>query len=333
MRRSNGSILIVVLFVLVVISTAALSFAYRAGMESRIVRDRAVRVRLGAHVRSAMAIAVARLAANNNDWDHPAEPWGMRQPLSAESWLPDWSKTNADGSAVYATTCRVEDESGKLHVQYASSEDMEALGMSTEQIESLFDWIDSDDVMRAEGAEREYYRSYGDVVRCKNTSVEVLDELFRIRGFSADAYYGCGNAFEGYSARYGEESPLGLVSLLTCVSDGRINPNTAPAEILNTLPLSETAVDQILAFRTYDQLSGGELEEHVFRSEEDVDQLQGLTDTDREVLKASCTYRSDVFRVFVRSVHLSTKLERREECLVRLTEQGPQILQYKAVQQ
>ena len=69
--------------------------------------------------------------------------------------------------------------------------------------------------------------------------------------------------------------------------------------------------------------------DHVFRSPTDIDQLQGLSDTDRDVLKAVAAFRSTHFRVFVRSRHLRTGLEYRLEVAVRVAGDKPEILQWK----
>lgn len=73
MSRQRGSILIVVLFVMVVLAALALSFAYRAGLESRWARDRAIMAQLKAQAESAVIVALARLRENRNDFDHEAE--------------------------------------------------------------------------------------------------------------------------------------------------------------------------------------------------------------------------------------------------------------------
>ena len=327
--------------VMTVLGLAAISFAYRAGIESRTVRDRVVMIQLKAHAASAVAIALGQLMENTNDFDHHAEPWHTHAPLAAEEWLSGWTEGQAGQASVFITNYQVIDEESKLNVSLASSEALEKLGMSIEQIASFFDWMDSDNVAQAEGAENEYYLVRPQPYYCKNAPLQILDELLLIRGFGPLDYLGEDanhnrilDATENDgSVHYppddaNGELRLGWVDLLTCVGDGQININTAPQAVLEALPISTDAVDQIVGFRAFDEHSSGNLEDHVFRSQLDIDQLQGLTEIDREALAGIATFNSTHFRIFVQSVHLPTGLRYHLQVLVR-TGQKPEILQWK----
>ena len=346
MAQRKGSILILVLFVMVVLSMAAVSFAYRAGLERRLSTHGAVSARLRAHAASAVAVALARLAENANEFDHLAEPWHTHEPLAAEGWLPEWSATSDGSPPVFVTDYQVIDEEGKLNVLFASSEALEKLSLSAAQIACLFDWMDGDDVVQAEGAETDYYQRTVASHLCKDSPLELLEELLLIRGFVLSDYYGedadhdrtldpCED--DGAASDPLDDADrslrLGLVDLLTCVGDGRINLNTAPAAVLETLPLSDGAVGQIIGFRDFDENSSGDIEDHVFLSTEDIAALQGLTSADRSVLSAVGRFRSEHFRVFVQSRHLKTGLSYCLEILVKMAGQRPEVLQWKVVRQ
>lgn len=336
--RCRGSILILVLFVLMVLSLVAVSFAYRAGLEHRAASHRVVWIQLRAQAASAAAIALGRMAENTNDFDHRAEPWHSHPSLNGDEWLSEWSVA----VPVFETTYQVTDEEGKLNVLFASSEALEKLGMSAIQIDSLFDWMDDDDQSRPEGAEGEYYLATARGYQSKDAPIEVLEELLAIRGFSPDDYLGEDdnrnrrldiNENDGGVTHPVDNADgdlqFGWVDLLTCVGDGRININTAPREVLATLPLSEAAADQIIGYRTFDEHSSGHLEEHVFRSVSDIEELQGLTDADRGVLKSISIFRSTHFRVFVQAKHLPTGLTYHLQVLAQMTDDGPQVLQWQ----
>jgi len=346
MAQRKGSILILILFVMVVLSMAAVSFAYRAGLERRLSTHGAVNARLRAHATSAVAIALARLAENVNEFDHLAEPWHTHEPLAAEGWLPEWSAGGDGSPPEFVTDYQVIDEEGKLNVLFASSEALEGLALSAEQIACLFDWMDQDDVVQAGGAEEDYYQKAAIPYLCKDSPLESLEELLLIRGFGPSDYYGEDADHDRVLDPCEDDGPaseplddadgslrLGLVDLLTCVGDGRINLNTAPAVVLETLPLSDGAVDQIIGFRDFDENSSGELEDHVFRSAEDIAALQGLTSADRSVLSAMGRFRSEHFRIFVQSRHLKTGLSYCLEILVRMAGKRPELLQWKVVLQ
>lgn len=335
MHHRSGSILVLVLFVLVVLSMVSAGLAYRAGLESRSVRDRAIWMRLKVSAESAAQIAIARLAENTNDFDHPSESWSMHDPIEASDWHPDWAPSST-GVADFWSDYQVIDEEGKLHLSHASSEALQKLGMTTEQISSLRDWIDSDEDSSTQGAESKYYLSLPRPYRAKNAELEFLDELLAVRGF----------AREGFWASHGEllsaagdasstdaavaAAALGWVDLITCHGGGKLNLNTAPIQVLRTLPLSEGAAEQIARFTDKAAAQTGKLEEHVFRSAKDIDQLQGLTRADRDVLKSVGVFRSSYYRIFARAQYRVTGREYRLHVLVRTKDQSPpQILQWQ----
>lgn len=343
MAHGRGSILIVVLFVMTALSLAAVGFAYRASLNRSAIRDRAVLARLKAHAASAACIAMAELGADANDFDHPAEPWCAHPPLASQDWLEEWQSGSAGGPPEFITDYAVVDEDGKLNVLYASSTALEKLGMGREQIDSLLDWIDADGDARAEGAEDEFYRRRQPPHRCKNRPLEVLEELLWVRGFTFADYLGEDADHDGELDPCEDDGTLsappdnadgrlqpGWVDRLTCVGDGRINVNTAPPQVLRTLPLTPGAVDQILGYRAFDADSSGRLVDHVFRSPTDIDELQGLEDADRDVLKLIGKFRSETFRIFVQSRHVPTGLTYRLQVLAGRAGGTVEVLQWTA---
>lgn len=340
MHPRNGSVLVVVLFVMALLSLVATSFAYRAGLLIREETSQEIETHLRAQAISAVFIAIGRLQENQNDFDHWAEPWHSHPPLASEGWLSEWS--GGDEEPIYVADYQVIDEEGKLNLQVASSEALEILGLSEVQIASLLDWMDGDDVTRSEGAESDYYLSLFRPYRCKNASLELLSEMSLIRGFLESDYWGEDanrNRILDTSENDGDLTyppdnadgllQLGCVDIFTCHGDGRINLNTAPEKVLRTLPISEEAVDQILAFRFFDESSSGNLEEHAFRSETDIDQLQGLSETDRDVLKAIGRYTSDHFRIIAQALHRPTGVRYVLEVVIRINENQPEIMEWR----
>lgn len=341
--KKQGSILIFVLFIMLVLSLLTLSFGYRSSLESRTTRQQLILAQLQAQAESAAAIAISLLQQNTNAYDHRAELWHSHPPLAGPDWLPDWSATEGQESSDFVTDYQVIDEEGKLNVQYASSTDLEKLGMTPEQIASLFDWIDADDNTQSEGAEEGLYQSLPNPYHAKNGPLEFLEELLLIRGFSLRDYLG---EDQNHNQRLDPEEDdgsiseppdnadgqlqLGWVDLLTCYGAGKINLNTAAQPILETLPLSSEAVGQIVGYRHYDRQSSGSLEDHVFTAETDIDQLQGLTETDRQILKEIAVFKSEHFRIFIRSLHLPTGLSYQLQVLMRMNQAEPEILQWKA---
>lgn len=342
MKRFSGSTLIIVLFALAVLSLTTVSLAYRVALRSREVRERAVMIQLKHQALSLVSIAVDRLRANTNDYDHRAEDWARYDDLATGLWLDEWYRTHDGQESEFEVACYVIDEDAKLNVMIASGEALEKLGATTQQIDCLLDWMDPDDDVSPEGAEDDYYRDGPSRYGCKDNSLEMLDELLLVRGFSGQDYFGEDHDHDGRLSACEDDGglqypsdnadgclQLGWIDLLTCCGDGRINLNTAPRQVLETLPLSDGAADQIVAYRSFDADSSGELDEHVFRTETDIEQLQGLTTNDIEVLRSVARFTSEHFRVFVELEHLPTGLRYEAQALVRITENGPETIQWR----
>ncbi len=338
----RGSILILTLFVLMVLSFVAVSFAYRAGLHTRLATHRGTRARLREHANSAVAIILSRLTENINGYDHPAEVWHVRGRLDVASWLDDSANAEETSRMQLVVTCSVTDEEGKLNLQYASSDDLEQLGMSPRQIACLLDWTDSDDIASAEGAEDAHYLSELSPRTCKNEPLTWLSEMLLVAAIDPDGYYGEDADFDGVldpnendgAERFPAddsdgELDDGWVSLLTCVGDGKININTAPKAVLQTLPLSDNALGQIEGYRFFDSNSSGQLEDHVFRSVVDINQLQGLTDTDKDILGGVARFRSEHFRILVCVSHKSSGLKYYLDVLARVSDGTPEILRWQ----
>ena len=63
-------------------------------------------------------------------------------------------------------------------------------GMTLEISEAIFDWIDEDDDVRANGAENAHYQTQTPPYECKNGKLETLDELLLIRGITPPLLFG-----------------------------------------------------------------------------------------------------------------------------------------------
>ena len=57
-------------------------------------------------------------------------------------------------------------------------------------VDSILDWIDEDDEPRLNGAETSYYQGLANPYECKNGPIESFDELLKIQGITAATLYG-----------------------------------------------------------------------------------------------------------------------------------------------
>ena len=133
---------------------------------------------------------------------------------------------------------------------------------STPAVNSILDWIDPDDQTRAEGAESDYYQGLTPPYTAKNGPIDDLSELLLVKGITPDLYWGTAstNHPPGILQKMISQSHIpgetpnyaGLVDLFTPLSDGKININTASAEVLQLIP----GLDALTAQAIVDGRSG-----------------------------------------------------------------------------
>ena len=128
-------------------------------------------------------------------------------------------------------------------------------GEATPIVNSILDWIDPDDQTHVEGAENDYYQNLRPPYTAKNGPIDDISELLLIKGITPEIYYGMAatnyqpSYFSQQRDRFGRSAAavpavaVGLTSLFTPLSIGKINLNTASAEVLQVIP----GVDAMIA--------------------------------------------------------------------------------------
>lgn len=134
-------------------------------------------------------------------------------------------------------------------------------GEMTPIVNCILDWIDPDENVRIQGAESDTYQNLipNHPYSCKDGPVDDISELLMIKGINQDLYFGSSatnsqqRTFRGGFGPPPPEAltyPVGLTNLFTPLSDGKININTASAEVLQLLPLvTPEAAEGIVAAR------------------------------------------------------------------------------------
>jgi general secretion pathway protein K len=204
--------------------------------------------------------------------------------------------------------------------------------------DSIQDWIDSDNAPRIAGAENDYYQSLTPPYYAKNASIDDLSELLLVKGVTPEMYWGTaasGHApanFQhpklGLGTAPGQtpDYPFGLADVFTPVSSGKINVNTADANVLQMIP----GVDTNTAAAIIQQRAGPDGEEGTeddtpFR---DPGQLAGLVPPQaRAGLNNYCTVRSSTFEVHV-TAHIGDSSRDFTAILYRNTGTDIQVLRF-----
>lgn len=113
----------------------------------------------------------------------------------------------------------------------------EGVGRTT-VINSLHDWMDSDDLHRQEGAEEDYYTSLENPYLPKNGPLESIGELLLIRGIDRELYAGSREhpGLQDFLTAYGQQTQMDI--------------NSARAEtffIIDGVPLQ--VIEDLIAYR------------------------------------------------------------------------------------
>ena len=125
-------------------------------------------------------------------------------------------------------------------------------------VDSIQDWRDPDKLHRLNGAEDDYYLSLPIPYRAKNGNFETIDELLLVKGVTPEILYG--NVASPDRRAVLEAQPpwerqlepgeyLGVARHLSVFGMGRVNVNTAPAEVLMALGLTASEAGLALARR------------------------------------------------------------------------------------
>jgi len=122
-------------------------------------------------------------------------------------------------------------------------------------VDSILDWVDTDNLRRLNGAEDEYYQSLPVPYKAKNRPFDTVEELLLVKGISPELLFGT-------------VQRKGLIEFLTLYgTSSKININAAPREVLMALPgLTEDTLKRIA-----DQRETAE-----FTSVQDIQAITGL---------------------------------------------------------
>ena len=141
---------------------------------------------------------------------------------------------------------RISDEQGRLNLNAAPPDRVDrlltAIGLDKQVRDiindSLQDWKDPNDLTRINGAESEdFYLKLPVPYRARNGALQDTAELLQIRGVTPEIYRG-------------DKDRPGLADFVTVIGGNTVNMNTAPAQVLKALGLSDAEVTEITQTRT-----------------------------------------------------------------------------------
>jgi general secretion pathway protein K len=240
-----------------VLTVLAGGFAYSMKVETKLARNATSESELEWLGRSAVECArwelAQQLAISQEPYDALNQVWagGVGGIGTSNSPLADFKNElqTQDGGATWT----IIDLERKANINVAGEaildQAMMVMGVDAGQpvVNCILDWIDRDDNTRIQGAESDYYQGLTPPYFAKNGPIDDISELLLIKN-AADFYAAVDpnvaqqRAYNPLTSRFGNAAniiptaPVGLTNLFTPLSNGKININTASAEVLQLIP-------------------------------------------------------------------------------------------------
>ena len=252
--RRRGSVLVMTVWVVIILSALLLVFARSMRTEvissgNRWAAQRAAAVEMGAE-QYVLALTEAAKGDSTLVTDLPLEqiPVG-----DGYFWVLRPDPEN-DANYIFG----IGDEAAKLDVNFSTLPQLLKLpGMTENVADAIADWRDSDSEVKAQGAENDYYTSLPVPYQAKNGALETVEELLLVKDFTEDLYRGYdlnrdgvvsaaeqGSGGGGLATGFNSAGSTGrgLLPFLTVYS---VDPNTSvdgrPRVSLNQNPTSQPA--------------------------------------------------------------------------------------------
>jgi len=286
--NSNGTALVITLFVIAALTTLAVAFSHDTGIELNLTeysRD------------SRMAHQIACSGANlamaliNQDEDRDVDsldetwaqfnqemiPWKLEEDSTLKGRIVDVNSKLNLNKLIDKDADKFEIKAKRLQLLFF------ALGLEESQADPILDWLDSDDdTERMEGAENLYYESLENPYTCANGPFITITQIQMVKGVPD-------------IIKKLEKEGKNLFDYITINGDGRININTASAEVLRSLDeditddIAQSIIDerQINFFANIDNFTKRVID------------IYGLSDD----IKALITIQSDSFSITMESVY------------------------------
>ncbi|MGD0278793.1 MAG: type II secretion system minor pseudopilin GspK [Smithella sp.] len=248
-HNNRGIALITVILIIVILVAVVIELNRSSRADIYDAANVSDGIKLTYIAKSGFYGAAALLTNSQNNYDTLRDDWAHMETISLQS-----NTLFTDGYFV----ARIEDEDGKIPLNKLingndyNPEIKEILirllsqpefGLDEETVagivDSIKDWIDSDDNVTGYGAESAYYLSLNPPYEAKNAPLDCIEELLMVKGITKEIFYGT------------KDKPA-LADYVTADSDGMININTAPEMVLRSLcdGITPELADKIDEYRT-----------------------------------------------------------------------------------
>lgn len=283
LSEERGTALVITLLIIATLVGLTVAFSEESGVELNLAgysRDgyAAYLAALGGCQRAEALLA----QDEDRDVDSLHEPWALFEEAASSEEL-------AGGASLAG---KIVDENGKFNLngllneagkidekQQARLERLfSLLGLESNRVAPVLDWLDADDEKRLEGAETYYYQGLEHPYACGNAPFLTLGQIFLVKGMTPELASPVGSE-EGEGRR--------LLDYLTIYGDGKINVNTAPRLVLQSLDeaIDSALADAVIAYRTRED----------FKRPDDLKKVSGISDEIFNRIRDAITVKSSCF--------------------------------------
>ena len=280
---SRGSALIISLLIITTLSGLTVAFSEDSNIELTLAgfsRNGHRAYQIG---RSGVHLALALLDQDKDKtMDSLNEDWNLFGVESFPEELPEGLSFSG----------RIVDENSKMNLNYLRKDTGEideerveqllrlfrALGLEEDLVNPILDWLDSDEIKRLNGAERDYYETLKYPYSCANGPFQTIGQIFLVKGIKE-------------IHRFGADGEKGITDFFTIYGDGKINLNTASSELLQGL---DEGIDSIIANAILEHRR-----EKDFQTIDDLKKVLGIDDELFNRISSWITVNSSFFTIEV----------------------------------
>lgn len=300
-KNDKGFILITVLIIISLLFPVVLSFYGKSQINLLQAENFRDTIQASRMAQSGVEVAIGLLTSDDATYDGRTDKWALSFPVIDEENMRVEVTIIDDDSKININTLIGKD--GKLNndIKDRLRSLIERLGGKSNFVNTVLDWIDPDNIVTEPGgAEDNEYKEFG--YTAKNGAMDTLDEFFLLKGFDKELF-----------------GKNGLDKFITTApTDGKLNINTAPIEILFDLGFREGLVQEIVNAR----------ENEPFRQLEDIWRVLGIDSKSLpQGIDQKIKVNSSIFTV--RSTCTTKKVIKGIEAILQRDKEGVKVLSWR----
>lgn len=305
MKSKNGSILIITLWTLSLLTIFTVSLGYNIACQLRLADHLQDRLKMYYLAKAGIERAIIELEVDETPgYDSLNETWANNEEFFKEVPLGDGyitvsyqleervSESQSVKESEEITMFGIMDESSKININKVPAEILRVLLERIGEVErdeaidianAIIDWRDVDIITSPSGAEDKYYKDLELPYECKNGEFQVVEELLLVKGMSPEIF-------------------SKIKDIITIYGEGKVNINTVSSTTLYRLGLGEDLASRIIEFRQGSDSETGTEDDNIFKTIGELRNIGPLfTEESNQINHLislnMLTVRSDVFRI------------------------------------